>query len=90
MGQQSLDGMLEYGQDIRVVLGWHLSSNHFPPVPASMIDPCLAAIDAYFEDDLDREIELPEETSWRGKSTAPAWAIIEGHHLEGFLGGDDE
>ena len=71
-------------------LSWHLTSNHYPPVPLSMIAPCLAAIDAYWEDDLDKEIDLPEGVSYRGKSTAPAREIIINHHLDAWCESEDE
>jgi len=66
-------------------LAIHLTSNHYPPVPRSMVKPCIEAIDAYWEDDLNCEIALPEGGSWRGNDHAPAWAIIEGHHLDAWI-----
>jgi hypothetical protein len=63
-------------------LAIHLQSNHYPPVPLSMVSVCLDAIDSYnatFSGD--ELIELPEGVSWKGKTSAPAWAIIESHHL---------
>jgi hypothetical protein len=86
MGQQSLEGMLE-ATDYDSALRWHLSNNHFPPVPSSMVIPCKNAIQAVIDGMPDKEIQLPGQTSWRGRDNAPAWAIIEGHHLESFLGG---
>ncbi len=32
--------------DIETQIGIHLSSNHYPPVPKSMVQPCIEAIDA--------------------------------------------
>jgi hypothetical protein len=66
-------------------IGMHLQSNHYPPVPLSMVQPCIEAIDAYYDEDFDKEIEMPEGVSYRGKTTAPAWAIIEQHHLSAWL-----
>jgi hypothetical protein len=71
--------------DFDTALRWHLQSNHFPPVPIEMMGPCNEAIDAANEDDWGRLIDLPENTSYRGRSQAPAWAIVEAHHLSGFL-----
>jgi len=67
---------------METAIGIHLRSNHYPPVPLTMVQPCIDAIDAYWEEDLSREIQLPEGISWRGETTAPAYAIIEAHHLE--------
>jgi hypothetical protein len=64
----------------------HLSANHYPPVPAIMVQPCVEAIDAVNDAGLwDLEIPLPEGVSWRGLTTAPAHAIIEQHHLDAWL-----
>jgi hypothetical protein len=71
--------------DIEVALGYHLQGNHYPPVPLSMVQPCIEAIDAYYEEDFDRAIEMPEGVSYKGMNTAPAWAIVEQHHLEAWL-----
>ena len=65
-------------------IGYHLQGNLYPPVPLSMVKPCVEAIDAYWADDWRREIKLPKGISYRGKSTAPAWSIIEGHRLEAW------
>jgi len=66
-------------------IGYHLQSNHYPPVPLSMVQPCIEAIDAANEGDIDLEIEMPEGVSYRGMPTAPAWAIIEQHHLDSWI-----
>jgi hypothetical protein len=66
-------------------IAMHLTSNHYPPVPRSMVKPCIEAIDAYWEDDLAREIDLPEGITWRGNTTAPASNLIEAHHLDAWI-----
>jgi len=71
--------------DLEVALGYHLQGNHYPPVPVSMVQPCIDAIDAFYDEDFDREINLPEGISWRGKTSAPASAIIDAHHLDPWL-----
>jgi len=59
----------------------HLTGNFYPPVPVSMAEPCMHAIEAYWENDLNRLIILPEGITWRGESTAPAYAMINQHKL---------
>jgi hypothetical protein len=76
--------------DLRSALHIHLRSNHYPPVPTAMIEPCVAAIEAVNEDDWDREIDLTGIAQWRGNDYAPAWAIVEGHHLGAFVGSHDD
>ena len=65
-------------------IAMHLKNNHYPPVPLSMVQPCIEAIDAYWEGEHLQQIDL-NGNIWRGQSTAPAWAIIEGHHLEPWV-----
>ena len=67
-------------------VGIHLSANHYPPVPRSMVQPCVEAIDAVNDAGLwNLEIPMPEGITYKGLTTAPAWAIIEQHHLEAWL-----
>ena len=64
----------------------HLKSNHYPPVPSIMVAPCIEAIDAVNDAGLwDLEIPMPEGVTYKGLTTAPAWAIIEQHHLNAWL-----
>ncbi len=35
----------ELGLDLERAIGIHLQSNHYPPVPLSMVEPCIDAID---------------------------------------------
>lgn len=79
----------DYVSNLRQQLSIHLSSNHYPPVPNTMIDPCVAAIEAGNEDDFARLIDLPEGVTYRGSSQASAGSIIENHHLEFWLEGDE-
>jgi hypothetical protein len=71
--------------DLESAIGIHLRSNHYPPVPLSMVQPCIDAIDAYYDEDYNRQIALPEGVSWKGNTNAPACAIVEAHHLEAWL-----
>ncbi len=66
-------------------LAYHLQGNHYPPVPVAMVQPCIDAIDAYYDEDYQRLIDLPAPITWRDQNTAPASAIIEAHHLDAWL-----
>jgi hypothetical protein len=77
-------------------LAMHLTGNHYPPIPRVMVKPCIDAIEAYWEDDLNREIALPIDgvdrngepfqIRWKnGNDTAPAWALIEHAHLDAWI-----
>jgi hypothetical protein len=80
---------LDLSENIDITLeqaiGYHLQGNHYPPVPLSMVQPCIEAIDAYYDEAYDRLIEMPEGVSYRGNSHAPAHAIIDQHHLHAWL-----
>jgi hypothetical protein len=89
MANEMASGVLEdmgIHLTIEQQIGIHLSSNHYPPVPSSMVKPCIEAIDAVNDLGLwDADIELPEGVSWKGSNYAPAHAIIEAHHLDAWL-----
>lgn len=72
------------GATLEQQLQWHLRSNHFPPIPLSMVQPCIEAIDAFWEDNLDKLISLPEGVGYKGLTVAPARAIIIEHHLDAW------
>jgi hypothetical protein len=86
MGSNFAHDLADYdlGLDLSTAISIHLSSNHYPPVPQTMVEPCIEAIFAYDEGEPDREIPMPEGVSYRGMNTAPAWAIIEQHHLQAW------
>ena len=76
--------------DLRKAILVQLRSNHYPPVPTSMVQPCLDAIriiqDAQYGDaEASELVKLPEGITWRGNDSAPAYAIVESHHLEPFI-----
>ena len=76
---------LDLGLSLEDSIGIHLQANHYPPVPRSMIQPCIDAIDAYYDEDYQRLIDLPAPITWRDKTQAPASAIVEAHHLDAWL-----
>jgi hypothetical protein len=79
---------------LRQALTYQLRSNHYPPVPLSMIDPCIAAIDIvqrsqWGDAESSERVELPAGILYRGEDSAPAWAIVEQHHLSAFIEWED-
>lgn len=89
MGATGAMGMSEAVNDglasLDQALVWHLQSNHYPPVPTIMVQVCKAAIEAAEDEDWDRVVELPDGVSYKGSDSAPAWAIVEQHHLDAFI-----
>ncbi len=75
----------EFGLTLEASIGYHLQGNHYPPVPLSMVQPCIDAIDAYYEEDYNRMIELPMGILWRNQNSCPASAIVDAHHLDAWL-----
>lgn len=89
MGAHTAQGMAEAVHEgwigFHQAIGWHLQHNHYPPVPESMVDPCIAALVAVADNESEQLVELPDPVTWRGRTSAPAWAIVEGHHLLPFI-----
>lgn len=91
MGRAFAEDLADMDIDREKAIGYHLRGNHYPPVPLSMVKPCIEAIDAAWDEDYNRMIELPEGITYRGGATsAPAYAIIENHHLDSWLQSDDD
>ena len=89
MGRLYAEGIAETDLPISDQIAWHLRGNFYPPVPVSMVPVCVAAIEAAFERDWDRSIDLPEGVLYRGLTAAPASAIVENHRLDPWIQFDD-
>lgn len=76
--------------DFDTALTWHLTHNHYPSVPVSMLPACKLAIVAYQDERYHEEIPLPAGISYRDRRTAPASAIVEQHHLDAFIDSEGE
>lgn len=73
-----------------VALEYHLTGNHYPPLPRSLVPTCKAAIQNALNDDWDALVELPEGISWRGEKFAPTSECVREWHLSLFLDNDEE
>jgi hypothetical protein len=69
--------------DRQTMLRHHLQYNHYPPLPAELVEPCERAIEACERDEGGTLIELP--TSYVSGLEVAAAAIVEAFHLEDFL-----
>ena len=89
MGSITAIGLADSVLDLETQLLYHLKGNHYPPVPAEMVAPCIEAIDAAYDEDFNRMIDMPMvgdfQILYKGSTQAPAWAIIEQHHLDWFI-----
>jgi hypothetical protein len=94
MGSVTAIGLADTTLDLETQLLYHLKGNHYPPVPAEMVAPCIEAIDAAYDEDFNRMIDMPMvgdfQILYKGNTQAPAWAIIEQHHLDFFIDPVDE
>ena len=84
MGNNMSQDLAGMDMSLRQSISIQLQGNHYPPVPLSMVDPCIEAIEAYRDEDYNRKVQLPEGVSWKGMTKAPACAIVEAHHLEAW------
>ena len=89
MGRGSAEEMIEYG-GMKRALGWHLQSNHYPPVPGYMLPIAERAIELALKGKWNKEIELPEGVTFRDRSTATAAQVVESYHLSAFLDNHEE
>jgi hypothetical protein len=90
MGSNLAHDLVENVIDIRQSIGYHLRGNHYPPVPLTMVEPCIEAIYAVDDGDTHKSIQLPKGIFWKGYPTAPAYAIVEAHHLEPWLNNEED
>jgi hypothetical protein len=85
MGAIQAQGMVDLGVDLETAITWHLQHNHFPPVPVSMVPVCIEALDWCNDDEPNTLVDLPEGVTFKGRPQAPAWAIVEQHHLDPWV-----
>jgi hypothetical protein len=94
MGSVTALGIKEMVLDLETQILYHLKGNHYPPVPAEMVTACIDAIDAFYDEDYDRMIDMPKvgdfQITYRGSTQAPAHAIVDQHHLDVFIDSADD
>lgn len=94
MGSVTAIGLADSVLDLETQILYHLRGNHYPPVPAEMVAPCIEAIDAAYDEDYNRMIDMPMvgdfQITYKGQTQAPAYAIIKQHHLEWFINPEEE
>ena len=80
----------EQGLTLEQQLSIHFSSNCYPPIPQGMIPTAIAAIDAYWEEDYNKMIPLPEGVSFRGQSEVSARNVVQSYRLDAWLMEDED
>jgi len=89
MGSNTAKDLAENVIDIKQSISIHLTGNHYPPVPLTMVEPCIEAIYAASDRDWDRLIKLPSGITWKGQTSAPVSAIVEAHHLDVWINSEE-
>lgn len=86
MQASEMAGML----DIDSALQWHFRSNHYPPLPLSLIPAAKKAIQFARQGQWERYIQLPEQITYKGKKYAPVSAAVKEWHLDAWIGDENE
>ena len=90
MGRQTAESIAEFDVPLLQQITYHLVGNFYPPVPAFMAQTCVDALNAYWEEETDRMIDMPKGVSYKGSTSAPAWAIVDQHRLHAWLDSDED
>jgi hypothetical protein len=90
MGYGTASALAKLDAPLKAQIEIHLVSNFYPPIPTFMAQACVDAVLAYWDDDINCKIEMPEGVTYKGSTSAPAWAIVEQHKLHAWLMVDEE
>lgn len=72
--------------NLEAALTYHFRSNHYPPLPYSLIPVAIQIVKGEVTD----EVELPEGITWKGQKSAPVSECIKAWHLSEFLLNPDD
>lgn len=75
----------EFTISLEDAIAVHLTSNHYPPVPISLVPACIEAIDAMNASEPDTWIALPDGIGFHGYSSVEAFELVQALHLEAWL-----
>jgi hypothetical protein len=86
--------------DFEQAISLHLRANHYPAIPIIMVKACIEAIKAHREEDFERTIEMPfdgedkhgrpQRVLYKGKTEAPASALIRYANLQAWVEGESD
>ena len=69
---------------------WQLTSNHYPPLPLSLLATCKKAIQYANEGRWNVRVRLPKGILAKdGYKTMPVWKVVESCHLDHFIDGQN-
>lgn len=85
MGMMTAMSIADSDVTLEQQIGMHFSVNCYPPIPRQMIPVAVAAINAYWDEDYQAMIPLPEGVEFRDGSTSiTAVQAIESLRLEAW------
>lgn len=85
MGLSTAMGITELDLSLEEQISYHFSVNCYPPIPKEMIPVATEAINAYWEEDYQKLVQLPEGVEFRDGSTKiTAAQAIESLRLEAW------
>ena len=90
MGRATAEAISELDIDLKQQIEIHLTSNFYPPIPRFMAQACVGALNAYWEQNTKRMINMPEGVLYKGSTSAPAWAVVEQHKLWAWLDEEED
>jgi len=90
MGHTTAVAISELDIPLKEQIEIHLVSNFYPPIPRFMAQVCVDALNAYWEKSTNRMIDMPKGVSYKGSTSAPAWAIVEQHRLWPWLDEEED
>ncbi len=91
MGLNSALDIADMNITLEQQLAMHFRGNCYPPVPLIMITPAMEAIDAYWEMDYNKLINLPDGIEFKnGATKLPATQLIDSLRLEAWCFEDDD
>ena len=90
MGRTTAVAISELDIPLKEQIEIHLVSNFYPPIPRWMAQTCVDALNAYWEEDTNRMIDMPNGVTYKGSTSAPAWAVVEQHRLDTWLNEEED
>ena len=87
MGRKYIEDLIDEGWmlDMDSLIAIHLSNNHYPSVPATMVAPCKEAIRLAELETIGELVQLPAGVLWRGYPSVKASVLMDAFHLWSFL-----
>lgn len=84
MGRMGLEAMMEQATTDQVLV-WHLTSNHFPPLPVSLVGSVKRAITNADHGDWNKKVRMDGIMCRQHGRLCPTWHLVEIAHLDSFI-----